>query len=88
MGCIEFHFWNVESIDFDYLDCMIFDFDLDFELLWWWVVDVMCLVLMVFDEFGLDVFLKISGGKGMYIVVFLVCWYGWVEVKVFSKGVV
>lgn len=40
---------------------------------------------MLFDELGLCVFFKISGGKGMYLLVLLECWYGWDEVKDFVQ---
>lgn len=85
MGMVEFYMWNVLVDCIEQFDCIVFDIDLDLVLFFVWVIEVMQFMFVLFDEFGLKVFLKISGGNGMYVVVLFMCCevVGWDMFKVF-----
>lgn len=69
------------------LGCLVFDFDLVLDVEFVEVVVVVKEMWQCFNDFGMESFCKIMGGKGFYVVVLLlygVCdKVGWKEVKVF-----
>lgn len=87
MGTIELHTCNATADKFDRPDCMVFDLDPDPDLPWATVIEGAQLTKVVLDELELESFLKMSGGKGLHLVVPLARRHGWEEVDAFSHAV-
>lgn len=88
MNMLELHTWNATDKDFDKPDRFVLDLDPDPALPWKAMLEATQLTLTLLDELGLKVFLKISGGKGIHLVVPLTRRSGWDEVKDFSHAIV
>lgn len=81
MGVLELYVWGVIGWMLDKLDWVVFDFDLVLDVFWVMVVEGVQLVWGLFDEFGLDCFFKIFGGKGLYVMLFICLEYDWDVIK-------
>ena len=88
MNTIEFHTWNALASSIDQPDRMTFDLDPGDKVAWATMQEAAMLVRTMLDELGLASFVKVSGGKGLHVVVPLKKQYGWDDVKDFSHHVV
>jgi len=68
-------------------DRLIFDFDPDEKLAWPRLVEAVQLLRTLFDDLGLTVFLKTTGGKGLHVVVPIRRTLDWSTAKGFSKSI-
>ena len=86
--------WNVaisfglaRSHNFEKPDRMVFDLDPGEELTWTMMREAACLTRTLFEELGLQCFVKTTGGNGLHIVVPLTPRDGWESMRDFSKAV-
>ncbi|ESQ79413.1 DNA ligase D [Asticcacaulis sp. YBE204] len=86
-GGIEFHPWGSHSDRPTLPDRMIFDLDPDPEAPWENVIDGAAEVRDRMAEFGLQSFLKTTGGKGLHVVVPMTPKYGWPAIKAFTRAI-
>lgn len=86
-GGIEFHPWGCKADNPLLPDRLIFDFDPDPEAPWQSVVDGAAEVRDRMAEFGLESFLKTTGGKGLHVVVPIEPQFSWPTIKAFTKAI-
>jgi len=86
-GCIEFHPWGCHADNPLLPDKMIFDLDPDPGAPWQNVIDGVAEVRDRMNEFGLQSFLKTTGGKGLHVVVPIKRNFGWPAIKAFTRAI-
>lgn len=86
-GVIELHPWGCLADKPDMPDRIIFDLDPDPEVAWKHMIEGAQEVRMRMEEFGLQSFLKTTGGKGLHVVVPLSRKYKWPAIKAFARAV-
>ena len=86
-GAIEIHPWGCMAADPYRPDRMIFDLDPDPEAAWRDVIDGASDIRERMREFGLDSFVKTTGGKGIHVVVPITPEFGWDAIKAFTRAV-
>lgn len=86
-GCIEFHPWGCHADNPLLPDKMIFDLDPDPGAPWQNVIDGVAEVRDRMTEFGLQSFLKTTGGKGLHVVVPIERKFGWPAIKAFTRAI-
>ncbi len=84
---LEVHAWGCRKDDLDKPDRMIFDLDPGPDVAWEQIVEGAKGLKFLLLEFGLESFVKTSGGKGLHVVVPLVRRHRWDEVKDFAARV-
>lgn len=87
MGVLEIHPWGSTAKKIETPDRVTFDLDPDIGLPWSRVVEAALEMRDVLAGFGLQSFVKTTGGKGLHVVVPLTPRLGWDEVKAFTKAV-
>ena len=87
MGTIELHVWGAALPHIERPDTLVMDLDPDPDLAWTRVVEAARLMKAVFDELGLESFVKTTGGKGLHVVVPLARRNGWDEMKEFARAI-
>jgi len=86
MNAIELHPWGSKAADLEHPDRMIFDLDPDPAITW---KDIKVAAQDVRDrlgELGLPSYPRLSGGKGVHVVVPLAPHAGWDEVRTFCDA--
>jgi bifunctional non-homologous end joining protein LigD len=86
VGVLELHVWGARADDLERPDLMVVDLDPDPELPWSRVQEAALLLRELFDAFGLVPFVRLTGGKGLHVVVPLVRRSGWEEVEAFAMA--
>ena len=86
-GTIELHTWGSRAEHLDQPDTLIFDLDPAEELSWSVVVDAAEELKSRIEALGLVPFAKLTGGKGLHIVVPVTPGPDWDAVKVFTRAV-
>jgi len=88
MAVIEIHPWGAAAKSIDYPERLIFDLDPDesvpFEAVKLAALDIRARL----KKFKLECFVKVSGGKGLHIIVPLGAKQKWLEVKAFAAQLV
>lgn len=87
VGALEIHPWGSTIDDIEKPDQMIFDLDPDPTVLWAQIVEAAQELHERLLKLGLESFAKLTGGKGLHLVVPLQRRHTWPEVKQFSKAV-
>ena len=87
MGVLEIHPWGSTADDLDKPDRVIFDLDPDLEVEWQKVIDGAFEIKQRMDEFGLESFVKTTGGKGLHVVVPMKPKYSWQTISDFTKAI-
>ena len=85
-GVVEFHPWGALASDPDHADVMVFDLDPAPDVAWPRVVAAARLVRKLLGQVGLESFLRVTGGKGLHIVVPLRPAAPWASVKGFAHA--
>ncbi|GGZ34904.1 DNA ligase D [Asticcacaulis endophyticus] len=86
-GVIEIHPWGCMAADPDRPDRMIFDLDPDPDAKWQDVIEGAVDVRDRMAEFGLESFLKTTGGKGVHVTVPITPDHDWDAIKAFTRAV-
>jgi bifunctional non-homologous end joining protein LigD len=84
MGVLEVHPWSSRNDDLEHPDRIIFDLDPDTEIPWKTLAGSADEVRKALKSLGLESFLKLTGGKGLHVVVPIVPQNSWDAVKGFS----
>ncbi len=87
VGALEIHPWGSNNDDIEKPDRMIFDLDPDSSVPWTKVIEAAHEVRDRLKKLGLESFAKMTGGKGLHVVVPLQRRHSWSEVKKFSKAI-
>lgn len=85
MGVLEIHPWGSRIDNVEKPDIIIFDLDPGPELSWSNIIQAALVVKEELENLGLDPFLKLSGGKGLHLVLSILRRYDWEEVIHFAK---
>jgi len=81
MGVLEVHPWGAQNTDLEHPDRMIIDLDPDASVTWRTLADSAKEVHALFRKFGVESFLKSTGGKGLHVVVPMDPKHSWQEIK-------
>jgi bifunctional non-homologous end joining protein LigD len=84
-GVMEIHIWGSKIDKIMKPDTITFDLDPDPETPWERVVEAAAEVKLRLDDLGLESFLKITGGKGLHVIIPIKPRYGWDVIKPFAK---
>lgn len=87
MGALEIHAWGCRAEQLDCPDQLVFDLDPDVGLPWQRVVDAAHTLREHLEELGMTGFLKVTGGKGLHVVVPVEPTTPWAQAKQFTKSV-
>lgn len=85
ISVIEIHPWASQNNILDYPDQMIFDLDPDKDTKWHDLVDAVNILHMALDKLNLTNYIKLTGGKGMHVVIPLKGLQKYEEIKNFAK---
>lgn len=85
MGALEIHAWGCRSERLDCPDQLVFDLDPDLGLPWQRVADAALTLRSHLESRGLTGFLRLTGGKGLHIVVPVLPVTPWPEAKELTK---
>ncbi|HEX4064513.1 MAG TPA: DNA ligase D [Acidobacteriaceae bacterium] len=84
MGVLEVHPWGSRNETLEKPDRLIIDLDPDPELPWKQLVASAIEVRDLFQQLGLESFVKSTGGKGLHIVAPITPHHEWPEIKEFA----
>ena len=87
LGTLELHVWSARRDRLDRPDRLVFDLDPDEELPFGRVHRAALDLREVLDELGLESFPKLTGGKGLHLVVPIERRSGWDEARAFARAV-
>jgi bifunctional non-homologous end joining protein LigD len=87
MGALEIHTWGCRAERLDCPDQLVFDLDPDEGLPWERVIEAAHTLRKRLDERGLTGFLRVTGGKGLHIVVPVTPTTPWDDAKSFTKAI-
>lgn len=85
MGTLEIHPWGGKIDNIEKPDRMLFDLDPDITIPWEKVIAAAFLLKDELLQYGLQAFVKMTGGKGLHLVIPLQRRYSWETVLHFSK---
>lgn len=85
MGVLEIHPWGSRVDNVDKPDMIIFDLDPGLGITWANIIKAAFVVKEELESLGLESFLKLSGGKGLHLVLPIMRRYAWEEVIHFAK---
>lgn len=86
-GALEIHPWGSSLSDLERPDLITMDLDPGLDVPWTTVIDAAVEVCDRLRSYGLESFVKTSGGKGLHVVAPLEPRAGWNEVKAFAKRI-
>jgi bifunctional non-homologous end joining protein LigD len=87
MGALELHPWGSKNDSLETPDRLIFDLDPDTALPWRTVVKAAENVRSLLQKHGLDSLVKLSGGKGLHVVVPIQPKHEWPAIKAFCRKI-
>jgi bifunctional non-homologous end joining protein LigD len=87
IGVLELHVWGARADRLDRPDLCVFDIDPDASVPWARVVETASALRAHLGELELAAFARVTGGKGVHVVVPLVRRAGWDELRAFARGV-
>lgn len=87
MGTLELHGWNATADDVERADTLVFDFDPDPSVVFAEVATAALQCRALLSGFGLESFVKTTGGKGLHVVVPLARRVPWDTAKAFAKTI-
>ena len=86
MNTLEFHPWGSRVEHVEQPDRLVFDLDPDTGIAWKQIVDAARDVRARLADVGLDSFVRLSGGKGLHVVVPLLPEADWNQAKAFCEA--
>ena len=87
IGVLELHVWGARADRLDRPDLVVFDLDPDPSVPWTRVRETAVALREYLGELGLGTFARVTGGKGVHVVVPLERRSTWDEVRGFARGV-
>jgi bifunctional non-homologous end joining protein LigD len=84
---VEIHCWNARGADVERPDRIVFDLDPGSEVSWSRVVEAARLLRRELGALGLECWPKLTGGKGLHVVLPFQPEHGWSEVYAFAQSV-
>jgi bifunctional non-homologous end joining protein LigD len=87
MGVLEIHPWGSRSDSLGKPDRIILDLDPDRSIPWKVLAESARRVRALLQGLGLQSFVKLTGGKGLHVVVPIRAEHSWPAVKAFARGV-
>ncbi|MFP3853238.1 MAG: DNA ligase D [Anaerolineales bacterium] len=87
LGTLEFHPWGCRVDRLERPDMLIFDLDPGPDVDWERVRQAAKRVRGLLEEFGLQAFIKTSGGKGLHVIAPLERRAGWDRVRDFAESI-
>jgi bifunctional non-homologous end joining protein LigD len=87
MDALEIHTWNSRVEELESPDRVVFDFDPAPDVEWESVVKAARTVRDRLELYGLQSFVKTTGGKGLHVVAPITPSAGWDECLAFSRGI-
>src|SRR5690606_18778188 len=87
IGAIELHCWGARAERLDQPDLIVFDIDPDEKIPWKAVVEAAMDIRERLERLGLVPFAKVTGGKGIHVVVPVKPGPKWPAVKRFARDV-
>jgi bifunctional non-homologous end joining protein LigD len=87
MGVLEIHPWGSRADDPEKPDRLVFDLDPGEGAAWEAVIAAARDVRAVLEEYGLDSFVRTSGGKGLHVVLPIARRHSWDTIKRFSQSI-
>jgi bifunctional non-homologous end joining protein LigD len=87
VGALEIHTWGSRVDDVDVPDQLVFDLDPDEDLPRTYLVAAAKELRARLSALDLPVFLKVTGGKGLHLVVPIAPRTGWDDVRAFCKAI-
>ncbi len=87
MGVLEIHPWGSLNNSLEKPDRIIFDLDPDLSIPWKLLSKSARSVRALLQKFGLQSFVKLTGGKGLHVVVPIRAEHSWATVKTFARDV-
>lgn len=87
VSALELHAWGSREDKLEFPDRLIFDLDPAPDVPWGQVIDSAKQVKQFLEELGLRSFVKMTGGKGLHLVVPIERRHDWDEAKQFCKQV-
>jgi len=88
ISALELHVWGARAEHIDQPDIVVFDLDPAADVGWGAVVDGAFLIKARLEGLGLRPFVRVTGGKGLHVVVPIVPGPSWPSVKKFARTVV
>jgi bifunctional non-homologous end joining protein LigD len=87
IGALELHVWGARADKLDRPDLVVFDLDPDPAVPWKRVTETAVALRAHLGDLGLVAFARVTGGKGIHVVVPIVRRSSWDDVRDFSKGI-
>ncbi|HEX7718624.1 MAG TPA: DNA ligase D, partial [Woeseiaceae bacterium] len=85
-GTLELHVWGCTVTDLERPDTMVFDLDPGPGVSWPAIIAASRSLKDRLDDLGLTSFVRLTGGKGLHVVVLLKPKSGWDDVKAFARA--
>src|SRR5947207_11133137 len=87
MGAVELHPWGSMIDNIEHPDMLVLDLDPDPNLEWEFVVETAVKLREIFDEEGLPTWPKLTGGKGVHVVVPVEPALTWEECRAYIRAI-
>lgn len=87
IGALELHVWGARADRLDRPDLVVFDLDPDPSVPWERVRETAAALRVYLEGLGLVAFARVTGGKGVHVVVPIERRSSWEEVRGFSRAV-
>jgi bifunctional non-homologous end joining protein LigD len=87
MGVVEIHTWNSTYRDVDRPNRLVWDLDPGPAIRWTQTVAAAKVLRDLLETFGLEAWVKTTGGKGLHIVVPIAPTIDWSDCLAFSRGI-
>lgn len=84
---VEIHCWNSRASDLERPDRIVFDLDPGADVPWSKVVEAARLLRRELEQLGLECWPKLTGGKGLHVVLPFEAQHGWAEVYGLAQSV-
>jgi bifunctional non-homologous end joining protein LigD len=88
MGVLEIHPWGSRNNSLEKPDRIIFDLDPDASIAWKVLAQSARGIRALLQKLGLQSFVKLTGGKGLHVVVPIRAERTWMQVKTFARELV